>query len=185
MWPSAKQTQREQKWRRGIMKSSDSELQVLMDEAQGKKRQGSHLTVSERNHIRDGVSPCESDVVCECNTYRLWGMGLRFEGKEGRSYNNPSIHPAVFERGAPGPGGRGILIGLLKRLSWLPERRSGAAVPLQISRSDGRVFTLSLDPRPAAHWRKRISAFWSFWSPPKHHCPPAQASCLPPAPSVF
>lgn len=36
MWPSAKQTQREQKWRRGIMKSSDSELQVLMDEAQGK-----------------------------------------------------------------------------------------------------------------------------------------------------
>lgn len=48
------------------MKSSDSELQVLMDEAQ-EKQQGPHLTVSERNHFRDGVSPCESDVVCKCN----------------------------------------------------------------------------------------------------------------------
>lgn len=111
-------------------------------------------------------------------------MGVRFEGKEGRSYNNPSIHPAVFERCAPGPGGRGILIGLLKRLSWIPEtqRSSGSTAR---SGSDGRVFTLSLHLSPAAHWRKLISAFWSFWSPPKDHCPPAQASCLPPAPSVF
>lgn len=95
-------------------------------------------------------------------------MGVRFEGKEGRSYNNPSIHPAVFERGAPRPGGRGILIGLLNRLSWVPEtqRSSGSTAG---SGSDGRVFTLSLHLSPAAHWRKLISATFPHVGPFGHH----------------
>lgn len=55
-----------------------------------------------------------------------WGMAVRFERKEGRSYNNLSFHPPVFEWGTPGPCGRGILIGMSKRLSWLPDIEWGS-----------------------------------------------------------
>lgn len=55
-------------------------------------------------------------------------MGVGFEGKEERSSNNLSIHPAVCERVAPEPGGRGILMGLSKRLCRLPEMQGSDAL---------------------------------------------------------
>lgn len=83
------------------MKSSDSRLQVLMDEAQ-EKQQGPHLTVSERNHSWDGVSPCESDVVCECNPPDCEGWEFDLRGKKNEV---TIIHPFIllfFERGTLG-----------------------------------------------------------------------------------
>lgn len=96
------------------MKLSDSELQVLMDEAQ-EKQQGPHLTVSEEKSLQGWSFSLREWCRSWTQPSGLWGMGVWFERKEGRSYNNPSIRPPVFERGAPGPGGRGIVMG------WSPQ----------------------------------------------------------------
>lgn len=95
-----------------------------------KKRQGPHLTVSERNHIRDGVSPRESDVVCEYTPTDCEGWEFDLRGrKEEVTIIRPFIQPFLSD----------ALLGQVGVASWSDcwsasvgsLRRSGAAVPLR------------------------------------------------------